>query len=222
MTWRTPLGERVLNSAEAVLLRAVIDSVRDELREEALGNEQWTYGVRAFDDLTLPQRLWMLCEVSEALFRSETSSPELTAINEGTVAVIFKALQQQLTFELELLAPEPGEMPSEFAGYWRRLVRAAALSTLTEENHSFDPAEIPDVECDDIEDWHGVVEVLSERVLWDTDYDDEDLYSDHPPEIAESVKRTSGIPDGYFTAIAHEPRDDEVEGLFERLRSPVN
>lgn len=218
MTWRTELGERVLNSAEAALLRAAIGAMRDELWEEHVGSEQWPYGVRVFDSLTLPQRVLMLCQVSEALLGPSVPSPELTAVNEGTVAAIFKAIEQHLSFELETLEKPDGQRsPLEF--YWRQLIRDAAFSTIGDDrSHCFDLEDIPDAESYDPEDWDHVVETLSDRVLWDNDYDD-DVIEDASPDVADEIKESLGIEDGYFTAVVREPRDDEHEELFERLRS---
>lgn len=217
MTWHTQMGERVLNSAEAALLRATIGSMRDELLEERSGRDQWPYGVRVFDNLSLSQRLRLLCEVSDALLKPEIPAPELTAINEGTAAAIFKALQQRLHFELDSTKPQSSE-ETRFAFHWRELIRGAALSTIGDERlYRFAPGEIPVAESDEHKDWEGMVESLADRVLWDTDFDDDDPQADHSPERTEFLRVAGDITMANRTSIAPEPREKEVAGLLERL-----
>lgn len=219
MTWRTELGERVLNPAEAALLRAAIGSMRDELREEHRGGDQWPYDVRVFDSLTLPQRVLLLCQVTEALLGPDVPSPELTAVNEGAVAAIFNAIEQSLGFELDSMGEPTDEEPSPDDFYWRNLIRNAALSTVAEEpSRSFDLESIPAAQSYDPEEWDYVVETLSDRVLWDSDYDDE-VIEDASPDVAGAIKASLGILDDYYTAVVREPREDEVDGLFERLKA---
>ena len=217
MTWHTQMGERVLNPAEAALLRATIGSMRDELLEEGSGRDQWPYGVRVFDNLSLSQRLALLCEVSEALLKPEIPAPKNTAINEGAVAAIFKAMQQRLHFELDSTKPRPSE-ETRFAFHWRELIREAALSTIGDERlYRFAPGEIPVAESDEHKDWEGMVESLADRVLWDTDLDDDDLHADHPPEHTEFLRVAGDVTVANCASTVPESRIKEVAGLLERL-----
>ena len=101
MTWHTQGGDRTLAGAEAVLIREalayVVDMVEDDIVEPA---DPWEFGVAAFDCLEPSARLAMLAEVGWPLLRDTESFPELTALNEATVAVLFIAIEQLLELEI--------------------------------------------------------------------------------------------------------------------------
>lgn len=60
-------GVRVLNPAEAALLRVVIGSMCEERRAEERRDDQWSYGAAVFDNMSLAQRMLSLFDVCNAL-----------------------------------------------------------------------------------------------------------------------------------------------------------
>ena len=52
-------------------------------------------------------------------------------------------------------------------------------------------ADIPKPTGDDIKQWEFQVDQLSERILWDVDYESEDLFVDFSPEKSEWMKQKS-------------------------------
>jgi hypothetical protein len=91
-----------IDGAEAALIREtlayVVDMVEDEITASA---DPWEFGVAAFDRLEPPARLAMLAEVGWHLLRETESYPELTTLNEATVAVLFNAIEQGLELEID-------------------------------------------------------------------------------------------------------------------------
>ena len=60
-----------------------------------------------------------------------------------------------------------------------------------------------------MEEWEIEVEELAGCILWDADYDDDQLYIDHPPEKSKWLKDMSGVSDNYFLAIADDLTEEQ-------------
>ena len=99
---------------------------------------------------------------------------------------------------------------SEGETYWRELL-VAARKELEGEN-------IPAPSCTDIEEWDLEVEVLTDRILWDRDYEDDRTYADHPPEMTQWLKFMARIPDKYYTAIADDLTNEEAAATIKKLK----
>jgi hypothetical protein len=65
----------------------------------------------------------------------------------------------------------------------------------------------PDAESTDWSAWEIEVELIADRLLHDHDFEMDDLVGDQSPEVVQTMKATLGIDDGYFTAIAPDPKD---------------
>jgi hypothetical protein len=98
--WHTPEGDRVLTGNEAKLflasLRFMADILEDDDHEDA-----WSFRVEVFDRLTLGQKLTMLRDVARALLDPTESMPELSAVNEGTVAAVYQNLLDNTLMEVD-------------------------------------------------------------------------------------------------------------------------
>jgi len=68
----------------------------------------------------------------------------------------------------------------------------------------------------DLSAWEAVIDLLSERFLWDRDYENGDVYLNKPPIESKFWKRQMGIKDDYYQAIPPDPAD---EGLIEVRRT---
>ena len=212
--WHTPDGVRTLEGPEAALARAVIYEMVHDVTLEVDSPQGWSYQVPAYDDLQWRQKLAMLARVGSALLSPDVPPPELTALNEATVAALYECVRQRLGVELEYAANEP---EGEFRTCWRELVRA----TLDEEELT-DPETgevVLSIECDDLDEWELQVECLSDHVLWDADYAMEEEFLDAAPVASRRLKYDLGIPDDYFTDVAPDPGDSEMDGIYEVLKS---
>jgi len=197
--WRTPKGDRTLKGAEATLIRALIAQVVDDLDAEVRGDvDRWDFGVVLFDELESPQKFALLAAVGTSLLREDAAPLPLNAVNEATVAALYRALTQAIQVEIEM------ELGSEFQSWWRSMVLAAVREI------DGDDDELPSCTSPDQEDWDVLTETLASFVLWDEDWDMTELVMDRDPEEGRSIKGQLDIADDYFTAVAPDPTDTEL------------
>ncbi len=214
--WHTPDGDRELTGAEAALLKAAVTGVAEQIKEESCGHiEQVEYGVRLFDELSWSQRLALLECVATHLFTKTRKPLDLTAANEATVGTLFEHVRGEIEWELD--------DPFHSNTRWREMVLAAhdacfcpdGVDVTIEDGGEF---ALPKVTSDDREAWSDLVESLAYCVLWDRDYEMEDLFLDAAPNKAELLKRQLGIDADYFSTAAPDVRaDDAAEEVYQRL-----
>lgn len=66
--------------------------------------------------------------------------------------------------------------------------------------------------------WAFEIECLADNILWDRDWELDDLMVDSSPEKAQVLKLHLGIDDDYFTSIAPDPNDlNPVRRTLRRL-----
>lgn len=209
--WRTPSGDRTLTGPEAELVRSAIAEMTDMLHEEADGlAEEWPTGVRLFDELSWQQRLALLARVANALFKPDVVAPQLSAVNEATVAAIFAHVSTNLVIELD--EAKDDNLPADYdIYYWRKLVAACQERPSGSEDFYLE------VQCADLGDWEVLLECLGDCILWDADWDLPDLFLDAEPELSRARRRRLGIEKDYFTVPAPDLRDKDVPAIFESL-----
>lgn len=206
MTWRTEIGERALTGAEAALFRESLGNAVDMVEAEIAGDsDPWEFGVPVFDQLAAQAKLALLAEVGWALLQDTDACPKLTAINEAAVAILFANIEHSLHLEVDAL--KDGYEDSLF---WRPLV----LEVFREIGDTID---LPDLDCTDTEDWNLLVDVLSQRILWDDDFNDADRFLDAPPDEADSLRDQFGIDDDYYRAIPPDPSETELPAIRVKL-----
>ena len=184
--------------------------------------ESWDYGVTLFDELTWQQQLAVLDLLATNLLQETTETLELSGINEAAVAAVYQNIVQQIELEIELHPVSP----PEFRCRWRQatldayrqnedddVLRQEVLSQDFDQEFVFDV----DTECLEVDRWRWLVELLADRVLWDRDFEMVNEMIDAPPERAAAMKAALGITAGYYTAIAPDPTDLQVDALFESL-----
>ena len=235
--WRTQLGERVLRGGEWELFREGI-SVLWDMVEDAPEDDPDETGVVAFDRLQRNQKLAMLALVGRALRDEKVPPPELTAVTEGTVAAVFQQILDGILFEIDIADPlDPTVRDLEVAAgwtLWRRLCIGACCAAMRPETQqSLEPeiageeelfeswweGPLPDASSADEENWESVVEWLSGRVLWeDGDYEMEDEFLDDDPVSSAARKALLGIDDAYFSDVAPDPTDSQLEAIRQTLR----
>lgn len=196
--WRTSQGDRILEGDEAAVFVRALRLLRDTL----VADSSWDYGCVVFDRLTLGQRLAVLCEVAAGLLDPSVPPPELTAANEGAIASVYSNLSAAIEDDEE----------SPAATDARRLVHRACRALGFENTDAGWPSNNADPEA--IQD---AIEFLRDRILWDADYADEDLFLDLEPQAASALHefvRTSRV---YYLHIPPDPPESEIEALLRRL-----
>ena len=163
--------------------------------------EDYPLGISCFDDLTYGQKISVLAIVGNGLLRKDVPSPELTAVVEGAIASVFEHLKNLITIEIDI--PKIGTN-------WRQLVAAASREA--------EIANIVAPSCDAINQWEFQVDQLSERILWDVDYEAADIFADFPPEMARQMREIADITDNYYLAIAHDLTDEQSMTTIEQLQ----
>jgi hypothetical protein len=207
--WRTSQGERVLKGAEWNLFREGLAGLRDTVEDDFAGDGESHSGHAAFDVLQPAQKLAMLALVGQALHDEAVRSPAHTAHNEATIAAVFDQISLGIVEEVT----NQGSLPIDGAQFWRGLVREAWVGIADPSMHSrLSPS------CADIETWSTIVDLLSEQILWDYDFAMGDRFLDSDPEESRAMMQELGIQPDYFTEIAPDPGDSELETAREILR----
>jgi hypothetical protein len=197
--WRTECGERILLGAEARVFAEALSTLLDYAIVDQF--EDYESGVACFDNLTYGQKISVLATIGNGLFRKDVDPVNLTAVVEGAIAVVFQELKDSILFEIDT---------PEFGTDWRDLVVAARKEA--------DVEDVPAPKCTDVDEWELEVEGLSDRILWDRDYEDGHIYMDHPPEKTQWLKQMARIPDNYYTDIADDLTDEEAAATIKELK----
>jgi hypothetical protein len=197
--WRTECGERILEGAEARVFAEALSGLLDEAIMGTL--EDYELGIRCFDDLTFGQKISTLVTIGNGLLREDVPIVELTAVVEGGIAAVFQHLKYEIIYDID----EP-ECPRP----WRKWVVAA--------RKEMDGEHISPATSKDIDEWEIEVEELTDRILWDRDYENGHTFMDHPPEKTQWLKDMARIPNDYYTAIADDLTDEEAKAQIKELR----
>lgn len=212
--WHTQAGDRVLCGAEARLIRTSLGVLVDQVEMEIEGiSELSDFGIPIFDRLHGRQKLALLGDVGHQLLCSTDPPPPLTATNESAVAVLYKVIEEWVALEIDSEADfrEMGEDP--FA--WRRLLLKAYQEGIP------DDPETPAETSRDASEWEILIECLETRVLWDSDYLEEDVYADQAPETGQFLKDQMGVADDYFTGVAPDPTDRDLDLVRQKIRGLI-
>lgn len=223
MTWHTEDGDRVLAGAEANAVKESIAVMLDDLsycRANSL-DVLSDYGVELFDELAWEQRLATLEKISRYLFTHTAETLELTAVNEAAVGAVFENIVQQIELEIDRELEEQDKSDRYF---WRSLVIEAILETSRSKDEANAECEennfeVPNLDSTELDQWRWFVEVLADRILWDRDFEMGHVLVDCPPENSVMLKQILGIDDNYYTAIADDPRSDEVDRMLDSIRA---
>lgn len=224
MTWHTPSGDRHLVGEEAELVRDSIATMVEELAScRETDEEPWRYGVMLFDELSWQQQLAVLDRLATNLLQATSATLELVGVNEAAVAAVYQNILQQIELEIELQPVSP----AEFRYRWRQatldayrenetdeIVQEEMISQQGDNESIFDL----DVDCTDLDQWRWLVESLADRVLWDRDFEMVNEMIDAPPERAAAMRAALGITPGYYTAIAPDPQNHQIDALFRSLQ----
>jgi hypothetical protein len=237
--WQTPHGKRVLEGDEWRLFREGLEMLWD-LIEDAMGEPELAeVGIAAFDRLREGPKLALLAAVGRALSDPSVPGPNGTADADAAVAATYRVIADEVVAEIER-ADDPDRLrdldsPDDVT-HWRRLVLAAdrEVRMLDDEYpvapSSGDPADVVADEEDedwvptnassrDTAKWELLVDYLAHRILWDDeDFLDGEFFLDLDPDAARRAKAQLGIAEGYYTAVAPDPTDRQLEAVRRTLR----
>jgi hypothetical protein len=237
--WHTPSGTKTFSGTYALMLARgileLIDRIQETLDEE---EDEFLVGHRAFDCLTLEQKIWTLHKVTLGLLDKKTPDCELSAFVEATVACIFRVLEDNVMTEIEIGLDDDADNDYEESSddsydrlYWRKtlfapyneLIKKDNSETSDEANTDDDDDEIMpiNIESEEEGDWEMVIEFLESQVLWDADYD-LDAFEDTAPDNSTLLKQLFNIQDTYFSSIPNDPAHSEALALLNGARKFCN
>jgi hypothetical protein len=207
--WHSSSGDRTLHGDEADLVRDAAASLASNI--DASIREDNPYfatllDVALFARLQPTQQLAMLAEVAEALLVDDVPPPELTALREATVAVIYQ--EYFVLIETEILGEEEEDQDAAMYAYRERAARLARRLRIPD---------VPPAQSTDREEWDFVLTCISDQVLWDHDWALDEIIADRSPESADAVRQELGMDDQYFTHIAPDPSPAQLRQIRQRL-----
>ncbi len=197
--WHTNCGDRTLEGAEA---RLFAEALLDFISELEVDEGDYDTGLDVFDRLTYGQKVSVLSIIGNGLLKPDVPIHKLTAVVESAIAAVFDHLEMAVIVEID----EP-----EIESQWRKMILAARRQVGAEE--------LPGEDCEDEQDWRVEIEELSYSILWDADYEDEDLYIDKPPEEAQRLKDFMRMREDYFLEIPEDLKPKQIETKLSELKS---
>ena len=215
--WQTSQGTRTLEGAEAHLVGEVVHYLLDQILVGIEINEPHRSDVPIFDALQPTQQLVMLAQVAQGLLSNNVEPVPLTAINEGAIYAVFCELRSLIEIEIDF--ERLGEDPDN-------TIRTAAIEAWLQHNQWNDGDEVkdilPDPDTMDVDHWTWFVEMIADQILWDRDFDLDGLVADIQPEKADQLKAYLGIERDYYSTIAPDVRDFDIQQISDQIRSLVS
>lgn len=197
--WHTNAGDRTLDGAEA---RLFAEALRDLVEKLQLVEGDYDVGLHVFDRLTYGQKVSLLSIIGNGLLKPDVPMRKLTSAVESAIAAVFEHLRISVIIEID----EP-----EIKRNWRKMILAA--------RHEVDAEFLPDEDCKDEQRWSVEIDELSYLILWDYDFEDEDLYIDKPPEEAKGLKDFMCMGDDYFLEVPEDLKPEKIETKLSELKS---
>lgn len=216
--WETSKGVRTLEGAEAYLVREMVHYLLDQIKVGIEINEPHRSDVPVFDALQPTQQLVMLAQVAQGLLSHDVEPVPLTAINEGAIYAVFCELRSLIEIEIDF----------ERLGEGRdNTIRSAVLDAWTQ-HHQWEASDeekddsIPQPDSMNIDQWAWFVELVADEILWDRDFSLDGLVADIHPEKANQLKAYLGIEQDYYSTVAPDVRDIDVEDICARIYELVS
>ena len=214
--WQTSQGVRSLEGAEGHLVREVIHYLLDQILVGIEINEPHLTDVPIFDALQPTQQLVMLSQVAQGLLNCHVDPVPLTAINEGTIYALFSELRALIEVEIDF----------ERRGASRdNTIRTAAVDVWIQHNQwdiaAGDKDNTPAPNSLDVDHWAWFVEMIADQILWDRDFDLDGLVADIQPEKADQLKAYLGIEQNYYSTVAPDVKDFDVQEVSNQIRALV-
>lgn len=205
MSWRTPLGERVLEGTEAAFyLRAMQHAVEylQEMKDMASDLDVLTHD-RIFDSSTFEQKAVLLQNCLAALLDPKIEAPQLSNVFEAAVFFPFAFLRSEIEIEIE--SDETQEFDEEYRYYYRAMVWSPFEKYIlpnwqaSAREYGEDETEQDfDAHSNNSERWDNAIEGLMERFFWDRDW----MMSTGTPQLLDGIEEELAELadlDNYFT-----------------------
>ena len=214
--WETSEGIRTLEGAEAYLVRELVHYLLDQILVGVEINEPHRSDVPIFDALQPTQQLVMLSQVAQGLLSHGAQPVPLTAINEGAIYALFCELRALIEIEIDF---------ERLGESHENTIRAAAIDAWSQHHQWSDPGEdgddIPNSHSMDVDQWAWFVELIADQILWDRDFNLDGLVADIQPEKADQLKAYLGIERDYYSTVAPDVNDIDIEVISEQIRALV-
>lgn len=197
--WNTSKGKRTLKGAEAALFAEGLLTLIDD--SSVWDFEDYPMGIKAYDTLTPGQMVFALWTIAHGLLDDDVEPINHTAALEGAIAAVFNQIKDRIQVELE---------DSGFGFDWRHMVLAARKAAQAED--------VAPLECSDHDAWEFEIDKIEDSILWDNDFDTNDLAMDLPPEKADQFRTLMGIPDHYALTIPEDLDPEQMTATLADIR----
>jgi hypothetical protein len=206
MTWRTQLGDRILQGAEAALYLNAMQHAVEYLQEmeELEADIDVLTGDRIFDGASFQQRIALLHTCLSALLQPDFEVPEVTSVLEAAAYFPFAFLKKQIEEEIE--SEKEGIFEDEkFKYYYRRLtwsvfeefIRPSWESAVEEFGQDEEEAKFSD-RSTNLFLWNSVIDEMVDRIFWDRDWTISSFAPQLLDGIEETLSQSTDLTEGYL------------------------
>lgn len=227
MSWRTPLGERILKGTEAAFYLSAMQHAAEYLQEmEDLASElDVRTRDRIFDTASFDQKAVLLRNSLAALLDPKIAAPPHTNVSEAAVFFPFAFLHSEIAMEIESDEMQEFDEDEKYRYYYREIVWSAFEEYIRpnweasaeeygedDEERDFNP------HSNDVELWNDVIEGLLERVFWDRDW----MLSAGSPQILDGIEEdVAELTDleNYFTTRLPKVTPEEAIAALDEIRN---
>lgn len=77
---------------------------------------------------------------------------------------------------------------------------------------------MPGRTCRDDDEWELIVDGLTNRILWDNDFNSVGAFLDTEPDKADEMRDKMGIDDSYYRAVPPDPKDADIPVMLAKLK----
>jgi hypothetical protein len=225
MTWRTHLGERVLEGVEAeVYLTAMQDAIENLEDTRDLDEPEALTGDRIFDVASFEQKVVLLHRCLSALLDPTIEPLMLTNVIEAAAYFPFAFLKMRLGDEI-YLEKEGLNEEENLKYFYRSLIwrgfEEYLLANWQAGQEEFEFDEELDTfhpHSDNLRLWHTVVDDLVDRIFWDRDWA---LTTNHP-EVLDGMEADLSQPlglDDYFTNRLPRVTPEQAEAAISEIKN---
>lgn len=175
MTWNTSSGERILKGKEALLFAFAIKHIIDlsSKHKDILTDVGKKFRGR-FSKLTKRQQFTVLEDIARCLLIESSSCVELTALNESAVYFIYYWIIRGFTDDVHLGIELWGNYVVDAYN------ECFQPSYTSSDDYGDIPTEVPPTLENTIKSvWIDAIEALADRILWDRDFEWENLNLTH-------------------------------------------
>lgn len=206
MTWRTQIGDRVLQGSEAALYINAMQSAVEylDMLHEIEDEPDIKTGDRMFDGASFHQKVVLLHTCLCALLKPDIAAPELTSVLEAAAYFPFAFLQNEIAAEIE--ADEAGFSEGENFQYaYRSLVWSIfdefiqpRWQSAVEEFGEDEEESAFHQHSTNLSLWESIIDAMADRIFWDRDWHMSSLKPELLDSIPEFLSQATGLEESYL------------------------